>query len=297
MTNFSEKLDRLKQLPNWYVITAALLVTTLVGLLDFLVGEEMDLSVLYVPTVAIVCWLVNLRVAVLLSLLCSLVWLVDNWLAPDIPLPSMIHYWETAMRFSSFLILTVVLTHLRQSLERETLLARSDALTGLANSKSFSEHANREMALSRRNNTPLTVAFLDCDHFKEVNDQFGHPRGDELLKQMADVIRGSIRGCDLAARMGGDEFALLCPNTDEKAAGLLGNRLKQNLDRTMRDGNWPVTFSLGMATFLVPPRSVADLIRESDNLMYAVKRDSRDGIRHATVKQTPSDDNHQQKTE
>jgi diguanylate cyclase (GGDEF)-like protein len=283
MTNLSEKLDRLKLLPSWYVSSFALLMTSLIGLLDYLVGEEMDLSVLYVPVVALVCWLVNLRTAVLLSLICSIIWLIDDWLSPDVPLPAFVHYWESAIRFLSFWILAVVLSHLQQALERESASSRSDALTGLANIRAFVEHAERELAECRRSGAPLTVVFLDCDHFKQVNDQFGHPQGDALLTQMSNVIRDNIRENDLAARMGGDEFAILCRNTSEDDAIPFGDRLAKQLNQCMRDGEWAVTFSIGIATFISPPESVADLIREADNLMYAVKHASRDGVLHQTI--------------
>jgi len=283
MAKLTDRLDQLKLLPIWYVTVFALLMTTLIGLLDYLVGEEMDLSVLYVPVVAIVCWLVNLRAAILLSLICSMIWLVDDWLSPNVPLPASVHYWESAMRFVSFLILAIVLSHLQKALERESASSRSDALTGLANIRAFVEHAERELAESRRSGAPLTVVFLDCDHFKQVNDQFGHPHGDELLRQMSVVIRESIRETDLAARMGGDEFAILCRNTSEDKAIPFGERLAKRLNQCMREGDWAVTFSIGIATFLTPPESVADLIREADNLMYSVKHASRDGVLHQTI--------------
>ncbi len=280
------KLDRLKRRPRWFVLSAALLIVVWIGLLDYVVGEGLDLSVLYVPVIAVVCWRAGFRAAVLFSVLCSFLWLVDNWISPNIPLPAAADYWETAVRFASFLILVVLLTHLQQSLDRESALARCDALTGLANIKSFVEQAERAAAESRREQTPLTVVFFDCDHFKEVNDEYGHPRGDELLKQVAAAIRSHVRKNDVAARMGGDEFAVLLPRTGAAEAEQLAGRLKSALDAEMRSGNWPVTFSMGVATFSLAPDSVADLIRESDNLMYAVKHSTRDRIQFATMDET-----------
>ncbi|QDU43494.1 putative diguanylate cyclase YcdT [Symmachiella dynata] len=283
MPSTIEILNRLKSWPLWMAVFAALALAAVVGWVDYTVGDAFDLSLLYVPIIAIVCWVVNLRAAVMFAVLCSLIWLMDDWIVSGIALHGAEVYWESAVRFLLFVAFAVVLTHLQTALQRESALARNDPLTGLANLTSFVEEAERASHHSRRGQTPITVIFLDCDHFKEVNDQFGHPQGDALLKDVADCIRSSIRRGDVAARMGGDEFAILCPGMDESLARQIAERVKGDLDRKMQSGNWPVTFSIGVATFPIAPPSVADLIRESDNLMYAVKHDTRDGVRFKTV--------------
>jgi len=276
-------LDRLKSWPLWMAIFAALFVAAIVGAVDYAVGDAFDLSLLYVPIIAIVCWVVNLRAAVMFAVLCSLIWLIDDWIVSGNALHGAEVYWESGVRFLLFVAFAVVLTHLQTALQRESALARSDPLTGLANVASFVEEAERATQHSRRGQTPITVIFLDCDHFKEVNDRFGHPQGDALLKDVADCIRSSLRREDVAARMGGDEFAILCPGMDETLARQIAERVKGDLDTKMQSGNWPVTFSIGVATFPIAPPSVADLIRESDNLMYDVKHATRDGVRFKTV--------------
>jgi diguanylate cyclase (GGDEF)-like protein len=287
MPSTIEILNRLKSWPLWMAVFAALALAVVVGVIDYSVGDAFDLSLLYVPVIAIVCWVVNLRAAVMFAVLCSLIWLIDDWIVADVTVPEINKYWESAVRFLLFVAFAVVLTHLQTALQRESALARSDPLTGLANVTSFVEEAERASHHSRRGQTPITVIFLDCDHFKEVNDRFGHPQGDALLKDVADCIRSSIRRGDVAARMGGDEFAILCPSMDEALARQIAERVKGDLDLKMQSGNWPVTFSIGVATFPIAPPSVADLIRESDNLMYAVKHATRDGVRFKTVNSVP----------
>lgn len=283
MSSIFQTLDRLKNWPLGGVSAAAILLAAAIGFVDYRVGDQIDLSLFYVPVIAVICWVINFRAAVMFAMLCSLMWLVDNWVNADIPLPELAEYWESAARFLLFVAFAAVLTHLQSALQREAVLARSDPLTGLANITSFVEQAERATAESRRRGSPLTVIFMDCDNFKAVNDNFGHPQGDALLKQVAESIRGSVRRGDVAARMGGDEFAVLCPGMDETLAQQIAERVKRDLDVRMRAGNWPVTFSIGVATFPIPPVSVADLIRESDNLMYAVKHATRDGLRFKTV--------------
>ncbi len=283
MPSAVRQLDRLKSVPLWVVLAVALCLAAIVGFVDYAVGDAFDLSLLYVPVIAAVCWVVNLRAAVMFAVLCSLIWLIDDLVAAEMARPGINKYWESAVRFLLFVAFAVVLAQLQKALQRESELARSDSLTGLANVRSFVEQAEHASAESRRVNKPITVIFMDCDHFKQVNDEYGHPQGDALLQQVAQTIRGGLRRGDVAARMGGDEFAILCPDTDEALAQKIGERIKTDLDARMRAGGWPVTFSIGVATFATAPESVADLMRESDNLMYAVKHATRDGLQFKTV--------------
>src|SRR6185312_6159583 len=97
-------------------------------------------------------------------------------------------------------------------------LARIDALTGVANGRTFYDLARVELCRFQRTGRPFTVAYLDLDNFKQVNDRLGHPAGDDLLRRVAQVLRDNTRVLDVPARLGGDEFALLLPETDAEDA-------------------------------------------------------------------------------
>ncbi len=109
------------------------------------------------------------------------------------------------------MIVVVILSTLKGVLEREKIFARKDFLTGIANRQAFFEFAGIEINRCRRHEYPLTVAYIDCDNFKAINDYFGHQTGDNLLMSVADILQKIIRATDIVARLGGDEFAVLLP--------------------------------------------------------------------------------------
>src|SRR5690606_3005774 len=124
-------LDRLGEMSKPRLGMWLLAVVLLVGYLDFLTNDHLSLSVLYLPLISLCCWYAGLNSAIWFSLLCSLLWLVDDLLVPEIPPPDAVKYWHTVVRFITFTAFAVVLSHLQQSLLRERQLARRDALTGL----------------------------------------------------------------------------------------------------------------------------------------------------------------------
>jgi diguanylate cyclase (GGDEF)-like protein len=162
-------------------------------------------------------------------------------------------------------------------------LASRDHLTGLLNRRAFSESLGREFAKSDRHNTPLSLIMLDIDHFKSINDNFGHQAGDEILRWLAAVIAKTIRFGDLAFRVGGEEFALLLPWADEEQSKILADRLKSALaeDTGLKLAHLVrPTISQGIATmkhFLI--KAPEDLIYWSDQAMYLAKKEGRNTIR------------------
>lgn len=169
---------------------------------------------------------------------------------------------------------------LEESNARLAALATSDALTGLANRRAFDEALAREFALAKRHKRPLSLVAFDVDHFKSFNDEFGHPAGDEALKQVADVISECCRESDVAARYGGEEFALLLPATDANGAVALAERIRAAVEakpwRLRR-----VTVSAGVAVLGdVGPAigSPAEIIATADHALYRAKHGGRNRV-------------------
>jgi diguanylate cyclase (GGDEF)-like protein len=192
-----------------------------------------------------------------------------------------IPYWNSAVRLGVFVLVNELTEHLRRSHARQRALAREDSLTGIANARVFEEHAHREIARSRRSGFPLTVAYLDLDGFKGVNDSFGHSEGDRLLRTIATLVAQSARATDVVARVGGDEFAVLMPDTDAEQARALLERIAG----AVADGvgrRWGVGVTIGAATFREPPEDVDHAVREADALMYRGKGAGRGRIIQAT---------------
>lgn len=170
---------------------------------------------------------------------------------------------------------------LKAALEREQCMARTDSLTGAANSRYFYDLLEREIARNRRYKHPFTVSYIDLDNFKQVNDLFGHSEGDAVLRSMIECIQQHIRKCDVIGRMGGDEFALLFPETDSAVAKSVLSKVQKTLLEDMKVNGWPVTFSIGTLTCRGGAETPDEVIRVADALMYEVKHNGKNAIKYS----------------
>jgi diguanylate cyclase (GGDEF)-like protein len=167
---------------------------------------------------------------------------------------------------------------LGQAHEQLSLLATTDGLTGLANHRAFQHGCGVMLERARRNNKPLCLLLGDLDHFKDINDRFGHPFGDEVLKKVAGVIEESVRTVDLAARYGGEEFALVLENCDTKGGLRMAERIRKKISHLNLSGGGArisLTISLGLAVF---PENCPDqpgLIELADQALYRAKKAGR----------------------
>jgi diguanylate cyclase (GGDEF)-like protein len=175
-----------------------------------------------------------------------------------------------------------ILYNEKKATEREREFARIDNLTGAANPRCFYDLAQMEIERFQRYKHPFTLAYIDLDNFKTVNDQFGHPTGDQVLRIVASSARKYLRKTDVIARLGGDEFALLLPETSEESARVALSKIQSELLEEMRIGNWPITFSIGVLTCNVAPHTTEELVRMADELMYSVKHESKNSIKYST---------------
>ena len=160
-------------------------------------------------------------------------------------------------------------------------LATTDGLTGLYNKRTLLEVGKQKIRAAARFDRPLSVLVCDIDHFKKVNDTFGHDVGDVVIKGFADVLRRTKRDTDAVGRFGGEEFVLVCEETDAEGAELLGERIRAELEATTfhgKDGPLKVTCSVGIATY---PRAGAEwepLFKATDDALYASKRNGRNRV-------------------
>ncbi len=163
--------------------------------------------------------------------------------------------------------------------ERMEQMAITDGLTGLFNHRFFHERLGEELVRVKRHPEPLSVIILDIDHFKNVNDTYGHPFGDVVLKGVARLLTTLARETDLVARYGGEEMALLLVNTNRRGAATMANRVMKGMRQLRfpsRDTEVVVTASLGSATYPDDAATASELIRSSDEALYRSKREGRD---------------------
>jgi diguanylate cyclase (GGDEF)-like protein len=263
-----------------FLITLGLLLVLFIGVLNFLTGTEISRVTFYLLPISLVTWFVGRWTGILLSGASAITWFIADSTGGAIYQHYLIPYWNATMIFGFFSIFSYVLSTLKNTVEREKKAARIDALTGVANGRFFYELANIELSRASRYKHPFTVAYMDVDNFKFVNDRFGHSTGDSLLRLVAETIRNNIRESDTIARLGGDEFAILMPETGYESAQMVISRVQKSLLDVKQKNGWPVTFSIGVATFIRPPNSVDETVKKSDELMFAVKNKGKNSTRH-----------------
>ncbi len=265
-------LAALERLRPAIVVAIAGLMVAAIALTSYLSPADIRLSFLHLAPVAIAAWFVGLRTAVFFSVLASGIWLVKTRLEDAFGAANALTTYSNAVLLVGFFLLfATLLSALRAALWREKAAARVDVLTQISNRRAFSEMAEAEIERMARYGGRFTVAYLDLDNFKEVNDRFGHEVGDRVLVLTAQAIRKSLRVNDIVARLGGDEFIVLLPQTEPSDADAVLRKLEQQLQDVMRQGTWPVTVSIGAATFEKPPVSVEQMVEIVDGLMYSAK--------------------------
>ena len=263
------------------LIASSLVWILLAGLAHYLTGPNYEFHIVFLLPVAAICWYVGVKSGFLVTLFSSAVWMVTDWLPMTSDLQALLV--NDAVRLSVFALVIVLVDRLRRAHEREYALARVDLLTQLPNRRAFYEQGAAEIERAQRYRHLLTVISLDLDNFKSVNDNDGHDAGDLVLRTVAETLQNNIRSTDFAGRLGGDEFAILLPETGREAAGAIAAKLQQQLAHHMQKGGWPVTASLGVATFMVPPVRVDDLMKQADILMYSAKQNGKNSICHEVI--------------
>jgi diguanylate cyclase (GGDEF)-like protein len=165
----------------------------------------------------------------------------------------------------------------RELLHRLERLSREDALTGLANRRSWDETLAREFERARRQDSGLSLLLCDLDHLKEINDRYGHASGDRVLKSIADVLRERVRAGDLSARLGGDEFGVICPDTSLAAATALAEDLRARFSELHPAGTSVPAVTVSMGAACREPDDIApnEIVLRADDRLYRAKRTRR----------------------
>ena len=254
----------------------------LLGIVDYLTGYEISFSLFYLAPVAAVTWYVNQKLGLMVSVLSAMTWMVAEIAAGQRYTYPIIFLWNTLIRFGFFSIVTHLVSELNKAHKAQHALARTDYISGAINARSFNELVEMELGRLRRYRHPFTVAYIDLDNFKAVNDNLGHDAGDEVIRFMASELKFQLRGTDIVARLGGDEFAILLLATGEFEGQLVVSKLHTQLTEQIRQKNWPITLSIGAVICLAAPASVEDVLKMADKLMYTVKNSTKNDIRFAT---------------
>jgi diguanylate cyclase (GGDEF)-like protein len=255
----------------------AVLVATLgLGIIDYKTGPGLSLSLFYIFPVALASWTLGMSEGFLVSFVCMILGEISNlpvnqsFTGPFI--------WDAIERLGILMIFSLLFAEVHILLKNESHLSRTDFLTGILNRRALMEAASMELDRLARTGRPLTLLYMDLDDFKSINDTAGHEAGDSLLTNFATVLKLQLRGIDIVARMGGDEFIMILPETDDQAAGKVAPRLQSLLREEMQEHHWSMTVSIGALTCLSAPSNMDEMFRLADQLMYRAKKTGKNII-------------------
>lgn len=274
----------LDRLPKGRALVASYGLIVVIAVVDYVTGVELSEDLFYLFPVFLALWVAGPWAGGAAAVLATGLAILADVAAGHVYSHVLIIYWNAAIRFGFLAVSLLLLAGLKRSLDAEGQMARHDFLTGALNSRALYESTELERLRALRYGRPLTLVYLDLDDFKLVNDRWGHHVGDEVLRNVAQTLRSVLRANDLVARMGGDEFVLVLPESDPRQTATALRRVRARLAAAMAAGGWPITFSLGGATFLRPFDDVDTLLKLADRLMYTSKRAGKDRIKTRTFR-------------
>ena len=266
-------IKRFEALTPARAMLVVIVVFAFVATIDKITGREVSFSLFYLLPVALVSFRWRGAPGQLAAFVAASAWLsIDLWSGNQYSHP-LIPFWNATVRFGFFSLIAWLLDRLHSAVEQQTSLARTDALTGLPNRRSFEELARRELARADRLGSPLALAIIDLDDFKLINDEQGHAAGDRALCMFAATTRRIFRSVDVAARMGGDEFALLLPDVARHSALQALHRFQTAL---LDDHSGPISCSIGVAHIV--GGDLDDALRHADQALYRAKASGKGAI-------------------
>jgi diguanylate cyclase (GGDEF)-like protein len=254
-------------------------IVFVLGFIDYVTGSEYSFSIFYLIPVTMAAWSAGAIPGLVVSAGATVAWYLCNQLNGQVYSSQVVPLLNMATRLVFFMASATIVSRLRLVLDREKVFSRTDILTGIFNRTAFYDLTSSEIERLRRYKRVFTVVYIDLDNFKTVNDSYGHAEGDALLKAIAETIQASLRPTDVLARMGGDEFMILLPETGAESAQIVIERLRTSLAERMLARSYAVTLSMGVVTCSVAPPSVDKLINLADEQMYVAKKSGKNDIR------------------
>lgn len=276
------------RLPRWAVVLVGFLLSAALGVVDYYTGHDLVLFSFYLLPIGLVAWFTGPALGTCTAVVSAGIWMTVD-VADGVYPGALVLGLNSAIRLVFALVIVYVLWTLHKTMRRLEQASRFDSLTGSANSTSLYEYLDKELERLRRYGHPVTLAYLDLDGFKEVNDGFGHLVGDRVLRVVSECVKSRLRKTDVLARLGGDEFSILYPETDEESARVAVDEMVHRLGEEMRAGGWPVTFSVGVVTCHEAPATSEGLVKMADDLMYSVKLGTKNAVKYASLGCSRSD--------
>ena len=253
-----------------------------IAVVDALTGYEISVSLFYLAPVAFAAWYAGHRASLAIAALSCVSWFVADLAAGNQYSSWTLPVWNALIRLGFFVINGTLVAMLRSALRDQQTLARTDALTGVFSRRAFQERFEHDLQIARRSRTALTLALLDIDDFKVLNDTHGHAKGDEALVCVGGALKNVTRSVDTVARLGGDEFVMVLPNTDHAGATEVISELRNDLHLALRNVAPGLACSIGVFTFARAPDSIEAAVRAADALMYDAKHQGKNFVAYGS---------------
>ena len=257
----------------------------LIGCLDYQIHPKISLSVFYLFPVSLITWFVSKEAGLIASGLSGLAGFITKFHEPR-ESSIIVSFWNAIVMLMVFVTVSYLIFYLRDALKQGQYFVGTDYGTGVANKRLFFDLAEMEIKKVHRYRHPLTIIDLDIDDFKTFNKKLGRLVGDELLYTAAQTLKNNIRETDIIGRIGEDEFVILLPGIGYEPAHIVIDRVQCQLRDVMAYNQWCVTFSIAAVTFINPPGSLDEMIQQADHLMYVIKNNGKNQMKHKTDRGT-----------
>ncbi|TPH13960.1 GGDEF domain-containing protein [Litorilituus lipolyticus] len=261
-----------------FVIFICYLAVSVITFTGFYFNHFLLFEPLFFLPILVLSWYGSRSAGILLSVFIVSLTLFINFMVLGSVTFSLEYSIYTFLRLITYILSSVLIINFRNVHNAEFVMASTDSLTGLLNHRSFYLDLANEIIRSIRYKHVFSLAYLDIDNFKNINDSIGHYKGDELLISVAKCLLSSLRKTDIIARLGGDEFAIIFPETSQGEVKSAFAKASEELKNKMLKKGWDVSFSVGIVTFETLPADIKEAIKVADDLMYTVKNNKKNDV-------------------
>jgi diguanylate cyclase (GGDEF)-like protein len=273
----------LRSLSRQQAIAVSIPVLGAIAGIDHFAGLEIPLGFFYLIPISLMTWHWGIRIGIVVSTVAATLWTSAEVANTVRHLHPLLVTWNELVKIIFLGAGVFAIDSLNKSLQREAALTLEDSLTGIGNNRAFYRAIESERARAVRYQRPFTLLYLDVDNFKDVNDQLGHAAGDKVLVTVARILRSQIRRTDLAARIGGDEFAVLLTESNEQSGVCVAAKVRSALAEAAAEMGACVTVSIGVLPVTTGDLSDDAMLKKVDHLMYAAKRAGKNRVATATT--------------
>ena len=282
----------LSERPLWALSLVCGSLLIVLGILDEITGYEISFAVFYLIPILLASFYMGKKPAYVVCVLSACIWLVVEFKSGHIYTNDWIPIWNALTRLVFFILIAYLFSELKHKLSVKDKLIRWDTLTGILSLRAFIEDASKALKAAARYRYPVAIGYIDLDSFKALNDTRGHAVGDLALKATGAMLSKIVRGDDICARIGGDEFIVFLQHANRSGAEMFFKRLHSLLLQSMKQNNWPIGFTIGVAIIDDETTDLNIALERADKLMLDLKKHNKNTVSFKVFeKKLPDSDN------